>query len=203
MVSGSSGPLSPKQNYVQSSQYGNGFTQFCVPHNKDVITLISSNGECLRITHVSLKVDEICGDGNPLKVKVVFFTCSGSKVSWMHLNCIFAQCCLDVSFQRVRSKDFAVLPIVIFQCMCSRLRQNTSLIQPAPRTSTFMVRKEIFQKMNCNLECVKVWFAKTLVFIFCVVSEHLCVKKIKFIMKCKYCATPDYLNVYIEGCYSA
>ena len=81
MVKGSSGPLIAKQNYVQSSLLSNGYTRFKVPDKKDVITLISTKYECMRITHLCLNVDEICGDGSPLTVKMIFFTCSGSKVS--------------------------------------------------------------------------------------------------------------------------
>lgn len=144
MVEGSTGTLYAKQNYVQSTLLSNGYTRFTVPSGKKAITLISTQCECMRITHVSLNAPSICPNGSPLTVKVVFFTCSGSKVSWYNLYTSYN---VASSFQHLRSNDntanIAQTNILLY--FVFRLRINTSLTRPVQRISTLMVWILIFR----------------------------------------------------------
>lgn len=84
MIAGSIGPLRPKHDYVVSTKLSSGYTRFGVPSDKDAITLVSRKNKCMTITKLSLNVAEICSNDTPLKVKMVFVTCSGKKVGLLH-----------------------------------------------------------------------------------------------------------------------
>ena len=77
MVQGSSGVLQPKEGYVVATLRPDGYTCFDLPSNRNTFTLVSYTCNYMRITNFKLWVREICSDGQPVAVSVVYNTYGG------------------------------------------------------------------------------------------------------------------------------
>ena len=84
MVQGSSGILQPKEDYVVATSRPDGYTCFDLPSNKNTFTLTSCKCKCMTITKFMLWAMEICPNGHPLEVTVVYKTHYGqvAKFTW-------------------------------------------------------------------------------------------------------------------------
>ena len=89
MVDGENGVLVPREDYVQTSKRPDGYTSYDLPSNKNQFTLVSYTCSHVRITKFRLMVTEVCGDGTPVSITVVYNTYHGT-VSHHHF--------LDIQF---------------------------------------------------------------------------------------------------------
>jgi len=86
MVDGSSGILVAETAGVIATSGPNDYTCFDLPSNVNKLTLVSHECDCIKITKFVLWVKEICADGHPLYVEVVFKTYYGI-VSDCQIHC--------------------------------------------------------------------------------------------------------------------
>ena len=74
LLRGFAGELRPQDSLIVATFGADGFTRFDLPANTFTFVLVPFQVDSVRITGFQLRASEICSNGQPLSVRVEYYT---------------------------------------------------------------------------------------------------------------------------------